>query len=79
LASIGIFYTGEEQGTEPLAVALASWQSFALGVLAFTSVVTMGLIGVLAVAVRVGMSVEVISCAGGGKIHNLRAVQLVEW
>jgi len=36
------------------------------------------MIGVLAMAVRVGMSVEVISWAGG-KIHILRAVPPVEW
>lgn len=76
-----VVYTGENEGRgpQPQAVALTSWQSFALGILAFSSVVTMGLmIGVLAMAVRLGQTVEVIPWADG-HLHILRAAPPEEW
>ncbi|KAE9370044.1 hypothetical protein N431DRAFT_426520 [Stipitochalara longipes BDJ] len=72
--SPAIVYKGESQnqGPKPQAVALSSWQSFALGVLAFSSVVTMGLaIGVLAMAVKLGQTVESMPF-DGGTVHMLR-------
>jgi len=69
-----IVYTGksQDQGPKPQAVSLSSWQSFALAVLAFSSVVTMGLaIGVLAMAVRLGRTAETVSL-NGEMLHMLR-------
>ncbi len=76
-----IVYTGENQalGLRPQAVTLTSRQSFALGILAFSSIVTIGLmIGVLAMAVKLGQTVEVIPWADGS-VHILRAAPPSEW
>jgi hypothetical protein len=71
--SPAVVYKGDFQNQlKPQAVALSSWQSFALGVLAFSSVVTMGLvIGVLAMAVKLGMTVENVS-SNGESVHMVR-------
>jgi hypothetical protein len=76
-----IVYTGknEGRGPRPQAVALTSWQSYALGLLAFSSVLTMlFMIVVLAMAVRLGQTVEVVPWADG-HVHILRAAPPQEW
>jgi hypothetical protein len=77
----GIVYTDQPRryGSGAQAVRLSSWQSIALAIITFSSFVTMGLmVGVLAMAIRVGLSVKTVPW-NGGNVHILRTSGPSEW